>query len=299
MSLSFPLLISAVPLRALDLTRRQTRESVDAVEEGRPPVEPLVAEHCWFSDGGIASNFPVHFFDAPLPSRPTFAIDLDGFHPDHPRRSDQEKNIYLPSSNAGGLLDTWHRLDPKPGLGSVIGFVSGIVRTMQNHVDASLAHQPGYRDRIVHVHTAPDEGGMNLTMEQDVIKALTRRGQAAGQALVERFAETAGTDDGLSWDNHRWVRYRSTLAALAEQLEQFGAAWRGTPEGERTFRQLVERNEEVGPAGYRLTSDDQRALALALSELLAEAGALAEQGPGDVARGAPRPRPVARIVPGD
>lgn len=299
MSLSFPLLISAVPLHALDMTRRRTREAVEAVEDGRAPTEPLAAEVCWFSDGGIASNFPVHFFDTPLPTRPTFAIDLDGFHPDHPRRPDQAANVYLPSSNVGGLLDSWHRLDPEPGFASLAGFLSGIVRTMQNHVDASLTHQPGFRDRIVHVHTAPDEGGMNLTMPPHVIEALTLRGQAAGRALVERFAETPGTEPGLSWDNHRWVRYRSAVAALVEQLERFGRAWRASPEGERTYRDLVDRGRDVGPAGYRFTSDGQRALALALTELLAEVGERSEEGETGVDRGAPRPEPVARIVPGD
>ena len=299
MSLSFPLLISAVPLHALDMTRKHTREAVDAVEDGRAPAHPLVAEVCWFSDGGIASNFPVHFFDAPLPTRPTFAIDLDGFHPDHPRRPDEAANVYLPSSNVGGLLDSWHRIDAKPGLASLTGFVSGIVRTMQNHVDASLTHQPGYRDRIVHVHTAPDEGGMNLTMPPEVISALTLRGQAAGRALVERFAGTPGTDPGLSWDNHRWVRYRSALTALAGQLERFGEAWRTTVEGDRSYRELVDRGGDVGPAGYRLASDGQRALALALTELLAEVGERSQDAEVGVDRGSPRPEPVARIVPGD
>jgi predicted acylesterase/phospholipase RssA len=299
MSLSFPLLISAVPLHALDMTRSRTREAVDAVEDGRTPREGLAADVCWFSDGGIASNFPVHFFDTPLPTRPTFAIDLDGFHPDHPRRPDQAANVYLPSSNVGGLLDSWHRLDPKPGFGSLSGFVSGIVRTMQNHVDSGLTHQPGYRDRIVHVHTAPDEGGMNLTMPRDVIEALTLRGQAAGRALVERFADTLGTDQGLSWDNHRWVRYRSALAALAEQLEQLGRAWRAVPEGERSYRELADRGGDVGPGGYRFASDAQRALALALTDLLAEAGERSEESDVGLDRGSPRPQPVARIVPGD
>lgn len=299
MSLSFPVLISAVPLHALDLTRRRTRRAVEAVEDGTEPREPLEAEVCWFSDGGIASNFPVHFFDSPLPLRPTFAIGLDGFHPDYGRRPDAADNVYLPSSNAGGLLERWHRLDPSPGLGSLSGFLSGIVRTMQNHVDSALTRQPGYRDRIVHVHTGPDEGGMNLTMPPEVIEALTRRGQAAGQKLVARFAETDGTDPGLSWDNHRWVRYRSTLAALGELLEQFGAAWNASPAGERSYRELVERPETEGPAGYRLSSEAQRGLALALSELLAEAGTRAGDETASVQRGAPRPEPVARIVPGD
>jgi len=299
MSLSFPILISAVPLRALDMTRRATRDAVESIENGRIPAEPLVAEVCWFSDGGIASNFPVHFFDTPLPTRPTFAIDLDTFHPDHPRSSNEAQNVYLPSSNAGGLLDSWHRIDPTPGLASLVGFVSGIVRTMQNHVDATLTHQPGYRDRIVHVHTAPDEGGMNLAMAPRTVDALTLRGQAAGRALVERFEETPGTDAGLSWDNHRWVRYRSALASVAEQLERFGMAWRATPDGERSYPELVDRSSDVGPDGYRFESDGQRALALTLSKLLAETGDRSATSDTPVDEGSPRPLPVARIVPGE
>lgn len=299
MSLSFPLLISAVPLRALDLTSRAVRDAVEAVEDGRPPAHPLVADVCWFSDGGIASNFPVHFFDTPLPTRPTFAIDLDGFHPDHPRVANEAENVYLPASNAGGLLDSWHRIDPKPGLRGLAGFVTGIVRTMQNHVDAALTHQPGYRDRIVHVHTAPDEGGINLTMPPHVIEALSLRGQAAGRALVERFAETPGTATGLSWDNHRWVRYRSALTAIAEQLERLGRAWREVPAGERSYRELVDRGDDVGPGGYRFATDAQRALALTLTELLAEAGERAADAETAVGSGSPRPESVARIVPGD
>ncbi|HET6601789.1 MAG TPA: hypothetical protein VFG57_07460, partial [Gaiella sp.] len=165
--------------------------------------------------------------------------------------------------------------------------------------DATLTHQPGYRDRIVHVHTAPDEGGMNLTMPQHVIDALTLRGQAAGRALVDRFAGTPGTDSGLSWDNHRWVRYRSALAALAGQLERFGEAWRATPDGERSYRELVDRGVDVGPSGYRFVADGQRALALNLTDLLAEAGDRSETSDTPIGRGSPRPEPVSRIVPGE
>ncbi len=45
MSLNFPLLLSAVPLHAIDFSRVK--------EEDRR------LERCWFSDGGISSNFPV------------------------------------------------------------------------------------------------------------------------------------------------------------------------------------------------------------------------------------------------
>ena len=63
LSLSFPFLISAVPLYA-PLRRTADRS------------EPATLVRCWFSDGGLTSNFPIHFFDAPIPSRPTFAINL-------------------------------------------------------------------------------------------------------------------------------------------------------------------------------------------------------------------------------
>ena len=68
MSLSFPGLISAVPLWCYDDTLKDPRK------------KPL--KRCLFSDGGLSSDFPIHFFDRLLPNRPTFAISLDDFDPD-------------------------------------------------------------------------------------------------------------------------------------------------------------------------------------------------------------------------
>ena len=60
MSASLPLILSAVPLYA-------PRATIDG---------KIHLERCWFADGGITSNFPIHLFDAPVPSRPTFAINF-------------------------------------------------------------------------------------------------------------------------------------------------------------------------------------------------------------------------------
>jgi predicted acylesterase/phospholipase RssA len=294
MSLSFPILISAIPLWAFDRTLRRNNDAL----EGRGSAK-AVAERVWFSDGGIASNFPVHFFDAALPTRPTFAIDLDGFHPDHPKQPSEADNVYLPSSNVGGILEGWHRFPAEPGLAGLSAFVSGLVRTMQNRVDTSLARLPGYRDRIVHVHTDAEEGGMNLTMPPEVIEALTRRGQEAAKKLVERFAETAGTDPGMSWDSHRWVRYRTALTAIAEQLEGFAEAWEATSAGARTFEQLATRPDGEGPGAARFVNTSQRDLALDLTRRLAEAGRAVRDAAASLEDQSPRPEPVARIVPRD
>src|SRR5205823_1442836 len=56
MSLSFPVLLGAIPLYAVDWGHPDNQE---ARRQGKPPRY----ERCWFSDGGICSNFPVHFFD--------------------------------------------------------------------------------------------------------------------------------------------------------------------------------------------------------------------------------------------
>ena len=82
MSLSFPLLISAVPLYAVDFALPAHREYGGRIAKWRkqnPMATPEEAadalakptfEVNWFSDGGLAANLPVHFFDSPLPTRP-------------------------------------------------------------------------------------------------------------------------------------------------------------------------------------------------------------------------------------
>jgi len=95
------------------------------------------------------------------------------------------------------------------------------------------------------------------------------------------------------------VRYRSALASLSVLLESLAAAWRNEPDGERSYRELAERPAGVGPAGYRFDSAAQRRLALAVTDLLAETGERSAAEPGRLRRRAPRPEPVARIVPDD
>ena len=69
MSLSFPVLISAVPLY----------QRHDLAPKGKDGKAPWV--RCLFSDGGISSNFPIHFFDELLPKRPAFGISLANYDP--------------------------------------------------------------------------------------------------------------------------------------------------------------------------------------------------------------------------
>jgi hypothetical protein len=70
MSLSFPLLISAV--------RLYTVSGMCPQDQGMYRPRRIDMQENWFSDGGICSNFPIHFFDKWLPTHPTFGINLTG-----------------------------------------------------------------------------------------------------------------------------------------------------------------------------------------------------------------------------
>lgn len=69
MSLSFPVLISAIRLYTIDVKSLEQRDGIYM------PRRSDLQEN-WFSDGGICSNFPIHFFDRWLPTHPTFGINL-------------------------------------------------------------------------------------------------------------------------------------------------------------------------------------------------------------------------------
>jgi predicted acylesterase/phospholipase RssA len=207
MSLSFPLLLSAVPLWSIDFGRRD---------------ETPAPERCWFSDGGITSNFPVHFFDAPLPRWPTFAFNLADRTP---RYHAEQQRTYLPTSNLSGIHEWWTPFT------SVVGFLGAIVGTMQNWRDNMLLHLPGQRDRVAHVLLAPDEGGLRLTMETKTIEDVAARGIEAAATLRAHFGDTPPPKVTLTWGNHKWARFLAFMPALENALESWATAFadRATP----------------------------------------------------------------------
>jgi Patatin-like phospholipase len=317
MSLSFPLLISAIPLWAVDMSEPANQSAWaawvdwlgvnagdwDQIKDDRSawrdvPDQMLVAEQCWFSDGGISSNFPVHFFDAPVPVRPTFAIDLTGFRAGEQPDLDESENVWLPETNQGGLLETWYRFHPTSGPARLTGFASSVVRTMQNRVDSAQMRVPGYRDRIVHVKFTSKEGGMNLTMPPDVIRVLTERGRWAGSKLVRRFHLPASPGE-LSWDNHRWVRFRSSLAVLGELVNRFAAGYSKPPElnSERTYAELAARADTEPPGSYRWRNESQQLLAADAAARMTALSDVLDASDASLSDRAPRPQPEARIVP--
>jgi hypothetical protein len=298
LSLSFPLLLSTIPLYWYSAVRDPS------TGEERPSVT-----RCHFSDGGICSNFPIHFFDSPLPRWPTFGINLAG-------PIEDGIDVWMPSSNRDSQPASRRQI---PSLG---GFAAAIRGAMQNWRDNSYVELPGYRDRIVHVRFGPGEGGLNLNMPQSLILTLSDRGDRGARKLVSRFAGLSMPGEQpseLDWNNHRRLRQRVALTAIEEFLVHLAVGFTGDIDrvsaprrflpnqpmpGERTYGDLLAN--QATPPGYAELDDQQTTLASQLLKLVAPlatewlqargADAPPRQSPAmDV--GGPLPPLEARIAP--
>jgi hypothetical protein len=318
MSLSFPFLLSAVPLYAANVTEKRA--------DGKIPLQ-----RCWFSDGGLTSNFPIHFFDAPLPSRPTFGINLvpetvaigdeapagadkgvvTGLGPGGKalrETSAEWDKIYMPSTNSSGIGSA-ARFN---AFSTVGGFFSALFDTARNWADTELMAMPGYRDRIVHVALAKDEGGMNLNMPKDIIKRVGERGEKAGALMAARFDPNpqpdpqSGKEIWLTWDNHRWVRFRSFAAALEDVVRRFRGGWKRSAQDPTapSYEALLNRAAGSAPKSYQFGTKAQRAFVIDATEKMVdfvEAWTTADQtfdrGNNSSQGRSPRPKPVLRMTP--
>jgi len=308
MSLSFPLLISAVPLH--EPARRERRcepspaaadaehnvaDSMEGLTSAGQSCGPVITAFriCWFSDGGISSNFPIHLFDAAMPRWPTFAINL--VYPQHAEdvshgttgQQALERAVVLPTENRHGWQRHYQSIATPLAAAELGRFLFAVVATMQNWRDLLQARAPGYRDRIVHVSLQGDEGGMNLDMPQEVLSRIADKGSLAGA----RFC-------AFSFENHYWIRWRNLASAYqrytlevartddpAQQVLAYRAAY-----------SIVARGEPVPPS-YKLGSEDKRRGSQQLWAQMVEQGRTWEDLGPDLTDGAPRPLPQMKVTP--
>ena len=284
LSLSYPLLLSAVPLYTIDWTREMASEAP-------------APERCWFTDGGITSNFPVHFFDQPLPRWPTFAVNLRPPHPDLP-----DVEVWMPRSNRERGIALWNRFD-REGRTSLTGFLRAIKDVAQNWMDNEQARIPGYRDRIVHITLRRREGGINLDMPPDMIRDLADRGRRAGALLAERFATGPDWDVAGNWDTHRWVRFRSTMHVLEELLHELRDGYKFEHAGQQSYPDLAERDLGQPPRDYPWANEAQRTHAVkTIEEIVGLVDSWVESHQtfdkvSEDSPGPPEPYPSLRVTP--
>jgi predicted acylesterase/phospholipase RssA len=277
MSLSFPVLISAIPLWEL-------RYQPGGVA---PRLRRVL-----FSDGGITSNFPVHFFDSPLPTRPTFALDLTGFDEgERPDRNDPGRSVADPAAvNVPGQ-------EPAAEIATLGGFFTALKDAAQNWRDNAQARLPGFRERVVRIKLAPGEGGLNLTMPPDKIAELSERGTFAGGRLVTLFS---GAPDGppqatRHWNDSRFARYRVTMSLTERWLRIISRGY-----GAQTDLVTVPYPERVQQGiDPPYAFPNQATLDFAEAATSAYLAMVAGWSPGETldGEGVPRPATTLRAVP--
>ena len=127
---------------------------------------------------------------------------------------------------------------------------------------------------------------------------LGQRGRAAAALLVadlEGRPRTDGREVEVTWNNHRWVRFRTFMALLEKELERATRALRHQEPGDPSYRDLVVRDPTAPPAAYRIrpaVQDDVINALNALEQLVAQWDRSIE-----FPRGAPKPEPELRVRP--
>jgi len=226
MSLSVPFILQAIPVYKRDLTLQQGADQ---------------PRKCWFTDGGVSNNFPIHFFDRLWPNAPTFAISFDEFAEERHLEGKEERRVEMATDlREGDILP----ILPISGIGAFALRMVDTARSWQDNLQRVL---PGYRERIVHIHLKPDEGGYNLKMPPNVILRLAEFGKEAG-AL-------AASDD-FNMDEHRWRRFLIAMAEMEQLLDELATSHDKRPPGCESFDEFLERYKSA--ARYQPTNEDSQ-----------------------------------------
>jgi predicted acylesterase/phospholipase RssA len=249
LSLSFPILLATVPLYSKGEDGREVRHTM--------------------SDGGISSNFPIHFFDNLLPRWPTFGLDLQPY-PD-------------PKQTGPKPPDVLFGPEPRPpvftAVSSAFSFGRQILNAALDWRDTMQAELPGFRDRVCQIRLTKQEGGLNLDMPADVVTALETRGKQAGDKIVSEF----------SWDCHLFARYLTFMQVMQDGLTPAKRAW-------NAFDAAVPAKPPVCP-GYPHVDPLDWSKAEPLTSGLLAAMTWGPGGPVDFDEHAPTPKGWIRVTP--
>jgi hypothetical protein len=237
MSLSFPVLFKAIPILTFD---HEFKSVVKAL--GGTPERRLCT--VWLTDGGLSSNFPIHLFDSPLPSRPTFAISLDSLQvtPNAVRR-----RVLLPETSIQGSGVQVSEIR------SLADFGWQILAAAKDWQDQLASEITGQRERIARIYLDSSEGGLNLNMSEEVSRSLMRYGLEAGRLFTTTF----------DFSEHRWRRMLGVYRNTSEWIDRMAATWTGG------FASWFAAYQKDVQSYERLTQSDRKVIAKHFGELAA------------------------------
>ncbi|CAN7391903.1 patatin-like phospholipase family protein [Rhizobium sp. LjRoot98] len=200
MSLSFPVLFATVPLQVED----QELPSIVKSLGGKPYKRIRTA---LFSDGGISSNFPIHMFDAPLPTRPTFAFSLEEILWNE---NELTTRVALPRTASEGMGVQIKVIQ------SFGDFAWQVLNSAKDWQDQLLSEITGQRERVARIFLTKKEGGLNLSMTPSVSRQLMAWGYEAGRKF---------TDGEFDFEEHKWRRFLAMYGRLEGYLDATEKIW--------------------------------------------------------------------------
>jgi predicted acylesterase/phospholipase RssA len=256
MSLSFPVLISAV--------RLYTVSGHCPVIDGmyRPQQQHLQPN--WFSDGGICSNFPIHFFDSWLPTHPTFGINLtalprdafdtqlvrsadgaksvatDALQPEYvsqiapeapsmplPKTIKDQQDRFLEEALIGVKMAPPEVAKPNPAarvllpdaeqpMPSLWRPVESLTRFVWSLFDTAM----NYRDTTQLSLPSYKERAVQIRLDGTREGGLNLNMPAETLTKLQQYGAEAGVllRDRFDFDRHRWVRFRVLMSELEHQI---------------------------------------------------------------------------------
>jgi len=197
------------------------------------------------TDGGISSNFPIHMFDAPLPSRPTFAFSLESLDC---APSEVASRVLLPADAMTGLGVQIGEIN------SLADFAAGVFYSAKDWQDQLLGGITGQRERIAKIFLGPGEGGLNLDMKPEMSRALMSYGLAAGRLF---------TSGQFSFDEHRWRRLLAFYRNSTEWIDRASPVWNSDYRGWFV-------GYAAHPVSYKLSGRTRNALKAAVDVMLVD-----------------------------
>jgi len=212
-----------------------------------------------------------------MPNSPTFGISLD----EYDKKRNHNGRVWLPSPSAAGS-GSEIPVQSFEGLGA---FLMRLIDSAKNWQDNLQSVLPGYCERIAHVVLKPDEGGLNLAMNETTIDKLVGYGKQVGETLCTQF----------DLDAHRWRRFLVAMARMEETLDEVASAYEGVSGGPENFADFLARFPQL-TSHYRQNPAILASM-LARGKELAEIGAKWRTAPtvrdGDI----PRPATNLRVSP--
>lgn len=72
-------------------------------------------------------------------------------------------------------------------------------------------------------------------------------GPCKGYGAKDYLEPLPGNEHVLSWDNHRWVRYRSLMRLLEQTFNAIAFSIANPMPGERSYTELIMRSSDTKP----------------------------------------------------